>query len=158
MDFLIWGQDLVLALGYFGVFLSVFLMAIIYGVPTPDVLVVIFAAGFLNPLIVALFATAASVIAEAIPYFFARKGFFMSKKLEGKRLNMWRAKLKGHRIYLPLFAAMPIPSGFLGVACGILHFEKGTFIVGLTLGRFVRMLTFAVIGFVGWNLLGLVSI
>jgi membrane protein YqaA with SNARE-associated domain len=155
MSFLVWGQGVIQALGYMGVFLTVFAMAMMYGLPTPDFLLVVFAAAFLNPFFVAIFAACASALSEVIAFVLAKRGYQIFK-FKQERLNRIRKKLRAHKWFLPFFAILPIPSGFLGVGCGVLDYERVPFVLEVFVGRFIRMFFFAIIGFYGWGLFGFI--
>ena len=146
--------------GYLGFILVGFLSAATIFVPTPLFLVVFFAAAFYNPVLLGIATGFGSAIGEFTGY---GVGIGIEKIFEKKSKHKKKLKKEIMKIeklfekYHPgavifAFALIPLaPTDALGIFCGAVRYNKKKFFFFMLLGKIVKFIILAYMGFYGVN-------
>ena len=140
-----------LSYGYLGIFL-ISLSCVTIMVPLPWEAVIIAAGTTLDPLFVGIFASIGATIGELSSYaagYWGRKIFLGKYSNRYKSAETWLNRYGGFAVFL--FALLPILIfDLLGIAAGSLRFPLWKFILACWIGRVIRCLVEA---YLGWGVL-----
>tara|TARA_Y100000310_G_scaffold235499_1_gene238567 strand:- start:4293 stop:4766 length:474 start_codon:yes stop_codon:yes gene_type:complete len=154
MNLLLWGQGVVSTLGYLGVFVVVLLFSMGLTLPLPTSALVIFAGALFDPFYVGLSAALASTIGESVAFGLGYGGSYaLGNNMKRKYLKRIKRKLQKYPYVLPMLAVLPIPSMVLGLSSGMLKYNKLIFVLSVLLGRLIKMMAYAYVGYLGLELL-----
>jgi len=126
--------------GLFGVFILCFICNATVLLPAPGLLVVITAATFLNPLLVALTGAAGTTLGEMTGYYSGKAG----KKIMNINNKPGKALQKYGSPVIFIFALIPWPLfDIIGVTSGYLGIKLQKFIIACFLGKLIKMVIYA---------------
>ena len=157
IDFL---MQIVQNFGYLGFVLIGFLSSFLIFIPSPAFIVVFLAAPFYNPLLLGLAAGLGSAIGEMTGY---GAGYGLEKLFEKKSKNKSKLRKQIMQIeklfqkYHPdlvifAFAALPlVPIDALGIFCGVIKYNKKKFFFYVLLGKIIKFVLLAYMGFYGMS-------
>jgi len=127
--------------GLFGVFILCFICNATVLLPAPGLLVIVTAATFINPILVALVGAAGTTLGETTGYFSGRAG----KRLIDANKNKSSAALKKYGSpVIFIFALLPWPIfDIIGITSGYLGIKWQKFLIACYLGKFIKMACYA---------------
>jgi membrane protein YqaA with SNARE-associated domain len=135
--------------GYIGVFLATLLGSATIIVPAPGIVVILAAATFWNPALVAVVASVGGTLGELTAYYVGRGGraIIISRYQAGyEQAEYWMNRYGGLTIFL--FALIPVfIFDLVGVAAGTLRFPVQKFVLFCWLGRLPRSFMEAYLGY-----------
>jgi membrane protein YqaA with SNARE-associated domain len=155
----IWGEHLLQHYGLLGLFAISVVTSASVMVFTPGLMFTIIAGTLYPPIIVALVAGLGNTLGEFTSYFIGLGGnYIIEKKVDKKKLTTLE-KVEGwfkrHGFILfPIFAVGPLPMDLLGIVAGGLRYSKWKFFVGVFIGKFIKCLVLAYLGYAGISILG----
>ena len=151
--FLQWSEEVILAFGYFGVFVvSVVTTATIF-LPVPGFLFILAASPVLNPFLLALVAGAGMAIGELTGYVIGKGGARAIKKKDVKWVKKgreWFRKGRGF-LFIVIFAATPLPDDITGIVGGMFDYDWKKFLLAAFIGKTAMNLALSLAGFYGIN-------
>jgi membrane protein YqaA with SNARE-associated domain len=155
----VWGEHLMRHYGLFGLFAISLVTSASVLVYTPGTVFTIIAGSFYPPIVVALVAGLGNTLGEFTSYFIGLGGNYVIDKEAGKKKRPTLEKVEGwfrkHGFILfPIFAAGPLPMDLLGIVAGGLKYSKLKFFIGVFIGKFIKCLVLAYVGYYGINILG----
>ena len=155
MDFIGWSTVLINNYGYYGIFLAAFINGIGFGLPTPVAPILMSVTTILDPKLIIIMATIASVLGECIAFSVGIGGHhgFLKKIVKKDKLEKIKNKLEGNKFYLPILAIIPLPSSTLGITSGLVKINFVFFLLSTAFGRFIRMSIYVGIGYFGLSYL-----
>lgn len=140
-------------LGYLGIFLVTLLSSASIVIPFPGAFAVYLGGSFLNPFIVALVAGVAEPLGELTGYAAGYGGrTFVERNENYVRLEKWMQR----RGALTLFVLSVVPNFFFdiaGFAAGALRFPVWKFLLVCWVGKTIKSLGFALLGYYSLDLL-----
>jgi len=144
-------NDLVLSMGYFGIFAASFIGSASVLLPLPSFVLVSALGAVMNPWLVGLSAGFGSALGEMTGYAVGWGG----GKLIERKYKDWIKKYSGwfkhKRMFLLvfIFAATPLPDDIVGILCGIFKYDARKFLLASILGKCVLNIVLAFAGFYG---------
>lgn len=154
-QFIAWANEIILSLGYFGLFLVNLVASASIIFPIPAFLIV-FAAGsfgFLNPWVIGLAAGAGAALGELIGYGLGKGGKKVMEKKYKKLIGLGEKWIKGHKSFpmIIVFAATPLPDDIVGIVCGIFNYDIKRFLLASFIGKVIMNTAIAWSGFYGFK-------
>ena len=140
--------------GYLGVFLIALLGNATVILPVPSLAVVFAGGGVLNPWLVGLIAGVAEPLGELTGYLAGYGGSVIVE--DGERFRRVRDWME-RRGFLTLFVLSAIPNPLFdlaGITAGMLHFPVPKFLLACWLGKTLKALVVAYLGWVSFGFLG----
>lgn len=135
------------SLGYFGLFVVTMLGNATLFLPVPGIAAVFAAGAFLDPIPVALAAGLGSAIGETVGYVIGHGGGEIGRNARWyPRIEAWFQRYGGIAIFV--LALIPNPLfDMVGLIAGVAHYHVGKFIFATFLGKTLRSLILAWLGF-----------
>jgi membrane protein YqaA with SNARE-associated domain len=148
VDFVAWGNTVLTNYGLLGLFIISLVTSASMLLFTPGALFVVIAGKMYNPLIVALVAALGSTIGEYTSYFLGLGGNYILEKKHVSIYERIKEWFKKHGFILfPIFAAGPLPMDLLSIVAGTLKYDVKLFFLGVFIGKFIRCLALAYLGY-----------
>jgi len=155
VDLIGWGQGLIQSYGLLGLFFIVLITSASVIVAVPGWMFVIIAGYFYHPLAVALVAAVAGTLGEYTSYLLGRGGNYIIEKKKIANLEKIEGWFKKYGFILfPIFAAGPLPFDILGIIAGTLKYDVWKFFLGTFIGKLIKGLVLAYMGYAGLAILG----
>lgn len=124
MSFLDWMYEFALQYGYVGVFTISFLGALSIIVPIPYTLFLFFLGGFLNPVLVAIFAGLGAAAGEFSGYVLGYYGQKILSEERKRKINFIKRVFERYGyIAIFLFALTPLPDDLLFIPLGMMRYS-----------------------------------
>lgn len=154
-EFIAWANEIILSLGYLGLFFVNLVASASIILPVPAFLIV-FAAGslgFLNPWVIGLVAGAGAALGELIGYWLGKGGGKVIEKKYKKLVELGEKWIKGHKSFpmIVAFAATPLPDDIVGIVCGIFNYDIKKFLLASFIGKVIMNTAIAWSGFYGFK-------
>lgn len=154
VDFSVFTSDLIVNYSYLGLFVVSLITSLIMFMPIPIFPFLVLGTLFLNPWLSALIIATGSSIGEVVGYFtgmgtshiFKLKGKIKHNKIILRIKNLLEKK---HFYMVALLSLIPLPMNALGIAAGIIKYKKLKFIVGVFIGKLVRMFIYTLLVILG---------
>jgi membrane protein YqaA with SNARE-associated domain len=139
---------LILYFGYIGIFIISAISASTIFLPTPLYLIVILASSLgMNPFLIALFSAAGMAIGELTGYFVGLGGKRLIESERNRIVTIFEKFFKKNGfITISLAAFFPVPFDIVGILAGLANYEIKKFILATFIGRFFKILIFALVG------------
>lgn len=134
--------------GYFGIFLVMFLSSATVLVAVPGLASVFIAANSLNPILLGLTAGLGSALGELIGYFFGKSGGeILALEKRSRRFKTINEYFQKHGfLTILIFAFLPLPFDFIGLAAGTAGYSLKKFFLAVMLGKSLKASAVAVLG------------
>lgn len=138
-EFMVWANDIILSLGYVGLFFVNLIASASIIFPVPAFLLVFAAGSFLNPWLIGLAAGTGAALGELIGYGLGKGGEKVIEKKYKKLMEMGKKWIKHHRSFpmIILFAATPLPDDILGIVCGAFNYDIKKFLLASFIGKVI---------------------
>ncbi len=149
MQFTEWGNEIILSLGYLGIFIVSFVGSASIILPIPAFFIIPLAVGLgLNPWIVGVLAGIGSAFGEATGYALGKGGGKVIEMKYKKHVEKYSKWFEGKKAFFAVlfFAATPLPDDILGIVCGIFRYDFKKFMLASIIGK-VLLNTFIALGF-----------
>ncbi len=160
IDFATWGTSIIQSYGLLGLFVVSVISNSSILVVLPGWMFIMLAASYFNPIVVAVVAALGSTLGESTSYLVGRGGHYIAaKKIKDKKKLRYLDKVEGwfkmHGfILLPIFGAGPLPMDLLGIVAGTLEYKWWKYFLGVFIGKLVKCLVLAYLGYTGYMILG----
>jgi len=153
-DFSVFSSDLIVNYSYFGLFIISLITSLIMFMPIPIFPFLVLAALFLNPWLAALIVAIGSSIGEIAGYFTGMGTSHIFKLKDKVKNNKMLLKVKNllekkHFYMVALLSLIPLPMNTLGIAAGIIRYKKLKFIIGVFIGKLIRMFVYTAVVLLG---------
>lgn len=136
-----------LSLGYFGIFIVMFITSATVILPVPGMAITTLAGAFANPLIIGIVGGLGSAFGELVGYYF---GYGGGEIVNSKKYTEIKEKLRNSKGIFPiifLFSLIPNPLFDLaGIASGALKYPVWKFLIACLLGKIIKITLFAYLG------------
>jgi membrane protein DedA with SNARE-associated domain len=150
-QFMVWANEIILSLGYIGVFFVNFIASCSIIFPIPAFLLVFTLGAFMNPWLIGLSAGAGAALGELVGYGVGKGSGKVIEKKYKKVIELGKKWIKGHKSFpvIVLFAATPLPDDVVGIVCGIFNYNIKKFILASFIGKVIMNTALAWGGFYG---------
>lgn len=152
--FILWAKVFITQFSYLAIFIVSTISTSTILIPFPIYLIIFFAAGLgLNPFLVGVVAGLGSAIGELTGYLIGAGGVKIieqKKKKEPKWIEFLVKLFKkfGFPVIL-IVAALPFPFDVIGILCGMSNYDIKKFLIATSIGKIIKCLLIAYIGFIG---------
>lgn len=151
---LIWLQDLIINLGYPGVFLAGLLgSSSLFFAVFPSFIVIPLLATTLDPMIVGILGGIGAGVGQFLHYFVGAGGRYLIPKKHLKKLDKWRLRLDRYGVVIIfIFAITPFtPDDLIWLPMGAMRYPKFKALAAAILGKIGLNLMYAYTGYFGWS-------